>query len=65
MESRQHVTARWMSQFAKGFSLDLADSFASDGKELADLPEGMFHAVSQPEAHLDNLFLARSQGFKN
>lgn len=48
-----------MPQFAQGLRLDLTDSFASDGKTLANLFEGMFTVVPQTEAHLENLLLAR------
>src|SRR5713101_3301809 len=50
-----------MPQLAQRLSLDLADALASYGKRLAYFFQGVFRAVFQAEAHLDDFFLARRQ----
>src|SRR5580658_4511203 len=50
-----------MAQLAQRFRFDLADAFACDGERLADFFEGVFAAIVQAEAHLDDFFFARRQ----
>jgi hypothetical protein len=45
-------------QLAQGLGFDLADRFAGEGERLAHFLERVLAAVLQPEAHLDDLFLA-------
>ena len=55
-----------MAQFSQGFRLDLADTFAGDGKMLSDFFERVFRSgVPKPEAHLDDLFFTRCQRRQN
>ena len=55
-----------MPQFSERFSLDLADAFAGYGEVLADLFQRVLGAcISKPETHLDDFFLAGSEGCKN
>src|SRR5580698_4594044 len=57
----QLARARWMPQFPQRLGLNLPDAFASDRKRLADFFQRVLGAVFQPEAHLDDFFLARCQ----
>jgi hypothetical protein len=50
-----------MTQFAQRLGFDLADAFAGDRERLADFFQRVLGAVFQPEAHLDDLLLARRQ----
>src|SRR5215472_11201509 len=60
-ECAQAMTAAGMPQFPQGFRFDLADTLAGYGKMLADFFERMLAAVLQAKAHLDDLFLARTE----
>ncbi len=51
-----------MTQLAKGFGFDLANTFPGDGESLADFLEGVFAAIVEAEAHFDDALLARSEG---
>jgi Holliday junction resolvasome RuvABC ATP-dependent DNA helicase subunit len=53
-----------VAELAQGLGLDLADAFAGDREVLADLLQGVLAAAPQPEAHLDHLLLAGSQGLE-
>ena len=50
-----------MPQLAQRLGLDLADALAGEGEHLAHFLERVLVAVFQPEAHLDDLFLAGSE----
>src|ERR1700682_6313755 len=60
-EGAELVRARRMPQLAQHLGLDLADALAGDGQHLAHFLERVLAAVLQPEAHLDDLFLAGSE----
>ena len=45
-------------QLAERLGFDLADALAGEGKRLSHFFERVLPAVFQPEAHLDDLFLA-------
>ena len=60
-EAAELVRARRVAQLAQRLDFDLADALAGDGERLADFLERVLAAVLQPEAHLDDLFLARGQ----
>ena len=49
------LRAARVPEFAQGFGLDLADSFAGDVEFATDFLQGAGAAVIEPEAQLDNL----------
>ena len=62
-EIPQYAVVRCMPQLIQGFGLNLADSFASDGKTPADFLQRMLAAALQTEAHFEHVLLAWRQGF--
>jgi hypothetical protein len=56
--------ARAVAQLAQRLGFDLADTFTGEGESLAHFLERVLAAVLQPEAHLDDLFLARREGLQ-
>ncbi len=55
-----------MPQLSQRLGLDLADTFASDGKMLADLFKRVLGTgVAQPKTHFDDLFLTRRERREN
>ena len=60
-EDAELARSRRMAQLAKRLGFDLADALACDGERLAHFFERVLGAVLQPEAHLDDLFLARRE----
>src|SRR5208283_4709914 len=50
-----------MAQLSQRFGFDLADAFASYCERLADFLQRVLRTVFEPEAHLDDLLLARRQ----
>src|SRR5712664_4816006 len=50
-----------VTQLAERLGFDLADALASEGERLSHFFERVLPAVFQPEAHLDDLFLARGE----
>ena len=54
----QLAAAIGMSQLAQRLGLDLADAFACDTEELADLFERVAFAIAQPKAHLQHFAFA-------
>src|SRR5689334_20752727 len=64
-EGAEAVAAAGVAQFAEGFCFDLADALAGDREVLADFFERVLAAVLEAEAHLDDFFFARAEGFQN
>src|SRR2546427_2744851 len=60
-EGTECARARGLAQLAERFGFDLADTLTGEGKRLAHFPKRVLTAVLQPEAHLDDLFLARRE----
>src|SRR5208337_5402898 len=60
-ERPQLSRARWMPQLSQRLGLNLPDAFAGDRERLSDLLQRVLRTVFQPEAHLDDLLLARCQ----
>src|SRR5579862_690602 len=54
-----------MAELAQGLGFDLADALARNGERLAHLFEGVLGTVVEAEAHLDDFFLARCEGFQD
>src|SRR5713226_8051232 len=63
-EGAELARARGVAQLAQRLGFDLADTFTGEGERLAYFLERMLAAVLKPEAHLDDLFLARGEGFQ-
>jgi len=59
------ANASGMAQFAQGLGFDLTNALASDVVHLANLFEGPFVTVDQPEAHFENLAFAFRQAGEN
>ncbi len=59
------MAAAGMPQFTQRLGFDLADALARNGKVLAHFLERMLAAILEAEAHLDDLFFARAQGFQH
>src|ERR1700689_1227019 len=57
----QPMTSARMTELAQRLSLDLPDSLARHREVLAHFLERMLAAVLQAEAHLDDLFFARTE----
>src|SRR6266851_7188404 len=57
-EGAELARAGGVPQLVQGLDFDLADTFAGEGERLAHFLERVLAAVFQPEAHLDDLFLA-------
>src|ERR1700722_18893610 len=64
-EGLQLAAAGWMTELAEGFGFYLADALAGDLEGLADLFEGVFGAVFEAEAHLDDTLFARGERAKD
>src|SRR5687767_13853369 len=60
-ERLQLAAARRVPQLAECLGLDLADALAGDREVLAHLFERVLAAVTQAEAHLDDLLFARRE----
>jgi hypothetical protein len=54
-----------MAKLSQGLGFDLADTLSSNGERLAYLFERQLIAVFQPEAHLNDSFLARRKRFQD
>src|SRR3954470_20894556 len=54
-----------MPQLPQRLRLDLADPFAGDREALTDLFERVLAAVADAKPHLDDLLLARREGFEH
>lgn len=54
----QLLAAHRMAQFAQGFGLDLADTFAGDVEELAHLFQGVVALLANAETLAQDLLLA-------
>ncbi len=64
-EGLQLAAAAGVTELAQGLGFDLADALAGDLEGLAYLFEGVFAAVFEAEAHLDDTLFARRQGPKH
>src|ERR1019366_8413687 len=53
--------AGWMPQLPQRFGFDLTDSLSCYCERLAYFFQRLLRAIFESEAHLDDLFLARSQ----
>src|SRR5262249_52670904 len=60
-ERLELLRARGVPQLPQGLGLDLADALAGHVEGPADLLEGVLGAVSDAEAHFQDLLLAGSQ----
>src|SRR5580698_661702 len=60
-EGLELAAAAGVTELAEGLGFDLADALAGDLEGLADLFEGVFAAVLEAEAHLDDTLLAGSE----
>ncbi len=58
-EGPELACAGGVAQLAKRLGFDLADALPGEGERLSHFFERVLPAVFQPEAHLDDLFLAR------
>jgi hypothetical protein len=57
-EGAELAQAGGVPQLAQGLGFDLADALAGEGEHLAHFLKRVLAAVFQPEAYLDDLFLA-------
>src|SRR5690348_6576251 len=64
-ESSQLSRAGWVTQLAQRLGFDLANALASHCERLSDFLEGVLGAIFESKAHLDDLFLARSERAQN
>src|SRR6266851_3006338 len=60
-EDAELARAGGVPQLAERLGFDLADALAGEGERLSHFFERVLPAVFQPEAHLDDLFLARGE----
>src|SRR5712664_3285208 len=60
-EDAELARAGGVTQLAERLGFDLADALAGEGERLSHFFERVLPAVFQPEAHLDDLFLARGE----
>src|SRR5215471_13469764 len=64
-ERSQSMAAAGMTQFAQRFRLDLPYALTRDREVLANFFQRMFTPVLEPEAHLDDFFLAGAERFQH
>src|SRR5262249_16905682 len=60
-EAREVARAPSLTQLAHRLRLDLANTFARDGKQSADLFESVVGLLPDPETHPQDLLFARRQ----